>query len=73
MAVVTIQAVQVGTAALRNPATGEFLPSVPVYIEATPAAVESEERLEINIGKVFAEKFKQYVDAGGLKGKIEEE
>ncbi len=35
----TIQAVQVGTAALRNPATGEFLPSVPVYIEATPTAV----------------------------------
>lgn len=68
MAVVTINAIQVGTTALRDPATGDFLPAVPVYIEATPEAEKSEEKLEINIGKVFAEKFKQYVDAGGLKG-----
>ena len=73
MAVVTIQAIQGGTDTLRNPATGEPVLTVPVYIEATPAAVESEERLEINIGKVFAEKFKQYVDAGGLKGEIKGE
>ena len=73
MAVVTIQAIQVGTAALRNPATGEVLPSVPVYIEATPEAKESEEKLEINIGKVFAEKFKQYVDSGGVEVENKEE
>lgn len=73
MAVVTINAIQIGTTALRNPKTGEFLSDIPVYIESSPETEESEEKLEINIGKVFAEKFKQYVDSGGVEVESKEE
>lgn len=58
--------VEIGFTALRDPATGEFLPAVPLYIEETEDAKGSESTMIKDIGCVFAEKFKQYVDAGGL-------
>lgn len=58
--------IQVGVTALRDPATGGFLPAVPLYIEATPEAEEAENAMLSDIGKVFAEKMKQYVEGGGL-------
>ena len=61
--------VQVGSFALRSP-NGEFLPSVPLYIQAKDAGEVSErtgltvaEEIALtNVGKVFADKFKQYTD-----------
>ena len=52
--------IQVGFTAMRNPATGEFLPAVPLYIEATPEVEASESTMIENIAGIFAEKFKQY-------------
>lgn len=54
--------IQVGVTALRDPMTGGYLPSVPLYIEATDEAVAAEDRLLDNIGGVLAQKFKQYMD-----------
>jgi hypothetical protein len=54
--------IQVGVTALRDPMTGGYLPSVPLYIEATDDAVAAEDRLLDNIGGVLAQKFKQYMD-----------
>lgn len=34
--------IQVGFTALRDPATGDHLPPVPLYIEATPETTEEE-------------------------------
>lgn len=58
--------IQVGVTALRDPATGGFLPAVPLYIEATPEAEEAENTMLSDIGKVFADKMKQYVEGGGI-------
>lgn len=57
--------IQIGITALRDPATGGFLPAVPLYIEATPDATAAESAMIADIGKVFAEKMKQYIDSGG--------
>ena len=54
--------IQVGVTALRDPMTGGYLPSVPLYIEATDDAVAAEDRLLDNIGGVLAQKFKEYMD-----------
>lgn len=54
--------IQVGVTALRDPLTGGFLPSVPLYIEATDQAVVAENGLLDDIGGVLAQKFKEYVD-----------
>ena len=53
---------QVGVTALRDPLTGGYLPSVPLYIEATDQAVVAENGLLDNIGGVLAQKFKEYMD-----------
>lgn len=60
------QFIQIGITALRDPATGGFLPAVPLYIEATEAATEAQAAMIKDIGKVFAEKMKQYIDGGGI-------
>lgn len=59
------QFIQVGITALRDPATGGFLPAVPLYIEATSEATDAEAAMIRDIGKVFAEKMKQYIESGG--------
>ncbi len=58
--------IQIGITALRDPATGGFLPAVPLYIEATPDATAAEAAMIEDIGKVFAEKMKQYIEGGGV-------
>ncbi len=55
--------IEVGFTALRDPATGEFLPSVPLYIEKTKEAAASEETLIRDLGKLFAQKIQLYMDA----------
>lgn len=57
--------IQVGVTAMRNPKTGDFLPSVPLYIKATPEAVAAQEDLQIDIARIFKNKMKQYIDGGG--------
>lgn len=54
--------IQIGVTALHDPLTGGYLPSVPLYIEATDQAVVAENGLLDNIGGVLAQKFKQYMD-----------
>lgn len=54
--------IQVGVTALHDPLTGGYLPSVPLYIEATDEAVAGEEKLIDNVGGVLAQKFKEYID-----------
>lgn len=61
--------IQVGFTSLRDPATGDFLPAVPLYIEATKEAKESEAAAIKDISRVFADKMKQYIEAGGVVGK----
>ena len=58
--------IQIGVTALRDPATGGFLPAVPLYIEATTEAAAAESAMIRDIGKVFAEKMKQYIEGGGV-------
>lgn len=60
---------QVGIMAARDPITREFLPSVPLYERVTPEAEQAEEKAISDVGRLFAEKMKQYIDAGGIVGK----
>ncbi|MCI8857805.1 MAG: hypothetical protein HFH26_14895 [Clostridiaceae bacterium] len=64
----TIEAISVGSFALRDPATGEFLPSVPLYIEATERAQESEKVLHREIAHIFAGKMRQYAEGCEMIG-----
>ena len=57
--------IQVGITALRDPKTGGFLPAVPLYIEAAGDAEPAEAAVIRDIGKVFAQRMKQYIDGGG--------
>lgn len=54
--------IQVGVTALRDPVTGDFLPSVPLYIKATDEAERSAQGLVEDLGRLFAARFKQYLD-----------
>ena len=55
--------IQVGVTALRDPATGGFLPAVPLYIRAEDGAAAAEERLHGDLGKLLADRMRRYVDA----------
>lgn len=52
--------IQVGVTALRDPATGEFLPSVALYIKEDDSARAAEDKLTVDLGKVFAGRMRQY-------------
>lgn len=58
--------IQIGVTALRDPATGKYLPSVPLYIKAegegVQAAEQAEESLARDIEKILAVRMKAYVD-----------
>lgn len=58
--------IQIGTTAARDPETGEFLESVPIYKEATPELEKAETAAFGDIGRTFAGKMKQYIDGGGI-------
>jgi hypothetical protein len=59
--------IQIGVTALRSP-SGEFLPSIPLYIKAEDAGeinphtgrTVAEDAALGDVAKVFADKFKQY-------------
>ena len=63
--------IQLGFAALRDPANGEFLPSIPLYVKIAPETINaiglapSEEILCSDIASAFAKKFGCYVQ--GIK------
>lgn len=52
--------IQVGFTALRDPATGDFLPAVPLYIKAEDGAEEAEEKLIADLGRLLASRIKAY-------------
>lgn len=54
--------IQVGVTALRDPASGGFLPEVPLYVRAEDVATEAEEKLIGDIGKLLAHRIKAYQD-----------
>lgn len=60
--------IQIGVTALRNPANGEFLPAVPLYIKAEDGAEEAEEKLVQDIGKLLAQRMRQYKEKCEAEG-----
>lgn len=54
--------IQVGVTALRDPATGGYLPAVPLYIKADESAKEAQASLFEDIGHLFALQIKAYMD-----------
>ena len=59
-----MELIQVGVIAARAP-DGSFLPSVPIWEPATPEAVEAEEAGTALIGRIFAERYAQYLRETG--------
>ena len=55
--------IQIGVTAMRDPATGGFLPSVPLYIKADDAAKEAERQMHKEVGKAIAGMMKKYIDS----------
>jgi hypothetical protein len=63
---------QIGVTALRDPVTGGFLPAIPLYVKVSPDEVNgktgfthAEEAALRDVGNIFADKMKQYIEAGG--------
>ena len=52
--------IQIGVTALRDPATGGYLPAVPLYIKADDSAKAAETELIADIGKLFADRMRRY-------------
>lgn len=52
--------IQIGVTALRDPATGDFLPAVPLFIKAEDGVQEAEQSLIDDLGKLFAERMRRY-------------
>lgn len=64
--------IQIGVTALRDPATGELMPAVPLYIEAPEDETDETATAEMadRIAPLFAEMMKSYVMGcrkGGVK------
>ena len=57
--------IQVGVTALRDPATNEYLPAVPLYVRTEDMGEEAQEALISDLGKLFAEKMRGYI--GGCR------
>ena len=54
--------IEVGVTALRDPATGNYLPAVPLYIKADESAKEAQQNLINDLGKLFAHQIKAYME-----------
>lgn len=54
--------IQIGYTALRDPASGEYLPAVPLYIKASDGAAEADQKVIEDIGNLFALRMKAYMD-----------
>ncbi|MBR6030197.1 MAG: hypothetical protein IKP40_14025 [Clostridia bacterium] len=57
--------IQVGVTAMRDKATGRFMPAVPLYIEADDSARAGETELVQEIGRLFAMRLKADIDRRG--------
>lgn len=60
--------IQIGDAALRDPVTGEFLQSFPLYMRANDTVIASRERVINDIARLFADKMRQYDEACAREG-----
>lgn len=58
--------IQIGQTAARDPITGEFLPSVPLFTEITPETERAQAETTRDAAAIFAQKMKQYIDGGGI-------
>ena len=67
------QYIQVGVTALRDPVTHDFLPSVPLYIEADEGETEQSAASEMaqQIAPLFVDMMKQYVQGCKKLGGIQ--
>lgn len=54
--------IQIGYTALRDPATGGYIPASPLYIKAGDGAAEAEQKVIEDIGNLFALRMKAYMD-----------
>lgn len=54
--------IQVGFTALRDPATGDYLPAVPLYIKAEGGATEAEQKAIDGLANLLARRMKAYID-----------
>ncbi|MBE5791653.1 MAG: hypothetical protein E7322_05790 [Clostridiales bacterium] len=55
--------IQVGVTALRDPATGDFLPAIPLFVRAEDVNEEEEKKLATDIGKLLAAKMRKYKES----------
>ncbi|MBR6569519.1 MAG: hypothetical protein IKK75_03610 [Clostridia bacterium] len=55
--------IQVGVTAMRDPATGDYMPAVPLYIKAEDGADAGEEKLVEDVGKLLADRMRRYREA----------
>lgn len=67
------QFTEIGLTALRDPATGEYLPAIPLFVRTEdlgdkgPSGLPSaEEKALKDVGAIFAANMKRYIDGGGL-------
>lgn len=61
--------IQVGVTALRDPLTGEFLPSVPLYVECTDLEAGPVPKVDLfDIGMVLAGKMREYLNGCKKEG-----
>lgn len=58
--------IQIGTTAARDPQTGEFLPSVPLFAEVSADTERAAAKTTTDAAALFAQKMKQYIDGGGI-------
>lgn len=54
--------IQIGVTAMRDPLTGGFLPSIPLYVRAEDVGTDAEERFVQETGIALARMMKQYMD-----------
>ena len=52
--------IQIGETALRDPITGIYLPSTPLFIKADALTKAQEESLIEDIGRLMADKMRRY-------------
>ena len=55
--------IQVGVTALRDPATGDFLPEVPLYVKADEDTEEDVQDLITDLENLFRIRMEMYVNA----------
>ena len=52
--------IQVGYTALRDPATGGYLPAVPLFIREDDSAAAAEQKVAEDIGALLAQRMRAY-------------